>query len=155
MLVVGGMGGPSARWQHFESINSSSNALAKPLVDFTMVGHVRMQPQGSLASVLRGTSAMVNITPQKEGHSLDFVAKSTKSSPFGAKSTKSRFEVATVHRNVDYRVSVHQSGGKGPKWVQLTACDPPHIDQQGGMAYSLLAISASWMGGSSPAQAAY
>ena len=45
------------------------------LVDFTMVGYVRMQPQGSLASVLCGTSAMVNISAQKECHTLDFVAQ--------------------------------------------------------------------------------
>ena len=96
-------GGASARWQRFESINSSSNALVKPLVDFTMVGYVRMQPQGSLARVLVHTSPMVNSSVQREGHTLDFVAKSTKSSAFGAKSTKSRFEVATLHRNVDHR----------------------------------------------------
>ena len=76
-----------------------------------------MQPQGSLARVLVHTSPMVNSSVQREGHTLDFVAKSTKSSPLGAKSTKSRFEIATVHRNVDDRVTVHQSGGKGPKWV--------------------------------------
>ena len=87
---------------------------------------------------------MANTTMRKDGHSLVFVAQKA---PFRAKSTKSGFEAAAVHRNVDYRVSATQFGGKGPKRVQLTACDPPHIDQQRYTAYSLLAISASGMGG--------
>ena len=103
-----------------------------------------MQPQGSLASVLCGTSAMVNISVQKDGHTLDFI---TQRVLFGAKSSKSRFEVATLHRNVDYRVSATQFGGKEPKWVQLIAGDPPYADQRLHPAYSLSLISASGMGG--------
>ena len=91
---------------------------------------------------------MVNTTIRNDGHRLEFVAQRA---AFGAKSMKSRFEAAAVHRNVDYRVSATQFGGKGPKRVQLTACDPPHIDQQRYTAYSLLAISASWMGGGAQA----
>ena len=136
-LAGGGAAPGLARW-------NSHICRVKPLVDFTMVGYTRMQPQGSLARVLVHTSPMVNSSVQKEGHTLDFV---TQRVSFGAKSSKSRFEVATLHRNVDYRVSATQFGGKEPKWVQLIAGDPPYADQRLHPAYSLSLISASGMGG--------
>ena len=98
----------------------------RSLINSAMARYVRIVRKGSPASVLCGTSAMVNISTRKEGHSLDLVAQRAL---FGAKSTKSGFEAAAVHRNVDYRVSATQFGGKGPKRVQLTACGLSHIDQ--------------------------
>ena len=52
-----------------------------------------------------------------------------------------------LERNVDYRVSATQFGGKEPKWVQLIAGDPPYADQRLHPADVTAAISMPWMGG--------